>query len=214
MAVNHLTVPADPSDLVGVVSRACGIQAQVMSAAELALSARIPALRVADVRAALWDQRTLVKTYGPRGTIHLLAAADLALYMASLQGHPYWRPEALLAGLGLDPAAADDLVGAFADALDGRALTREELATAVGGRLGPAVEERLRSNWGTLLRPAAFAGVLCFGPNVGSRVTFVRADQWVGTWPAAPVDPTEARTELVRRFLDAYGPVSEAELGD
>ncbi|HEX7276321.1 MAG TPA: winged helix DNA-binding domain-containing protein [Acidimicrobiales bacterium] len=207
-------MPAARSDLCGVVSRACGIQAQVLSAAELALSARIPDLRVADVRSALWEHRSLVKTYGPRGTIHLLAAADLPLYMASLRDHPFWRAEAILATVGLDPAHADALVGAFADALDGRRLTRDELAAAVGRRLGPSVEERMRSNWGTLLRPAAFAGLLCFGPSVGSRVTFVRADQWVDGWPPVPPDATAATTELVRRFLAAYGPVSEAELGD
>lgn len=212
LAANHLTVPASPSDLETVVSQACGMQAQVLSAAELALSARIPDLRVADLRAALWERRTLVKTYGPRGTIHLLAAPDLPLYMAALRRHPYWRGEALLATLGLDPALASDLVAAFADALDGRSLTRDELAATVGARLGPQVEERLRSNWGSLLRPAAFAGVLCFGPSLGSRVTFVRADQWVDGWPSDPIDPDIATTELTRRFLAAYGPASEAEM--
>ena len=212
LAANHLTVPASPSDLETVVSQACGMQAQVLSAAELALSARIPDLRVADVRGALWERRSLVKTYGPRGTIHLLAASDLPLYMAALRHHPYWRGEAILATLGLDPALASDLVAAFADALDGRSLTRDQLATTVGARLGPAVEERLRSNWGSLLRPAAFAGVLCFGPSVGSRVTFVRADQWVDGWPSDPPDPDAATIELTRRFLAAYGPASEAEI--
>ncbi|HVF14439.1 MAG TPA: crosslink repair DNA glycosylase YcaQ family protein, partial [Acidimicrobiales bacterium] len=170
LATNHLTVPAPPDDLVGVVSRACGIQAQVMSAAELALSARIPALRTADVRAALWEHRTLVKTFGPRGTIHLLAADDVSLYMSAMRAHPYWRGDALITALGLRPSRAGTatagaeprggaaLVEAFADALDGRRLTREELATEVARRLGPWIEEPLRSNWGTLLRPAAFAG--------------------------------------------------------
>lgn len=177
LATNHLTVPAAPPELDRVVSRACGIQAQVLSAAELALSARIPDLRTADVRAALWEHRSLVKTFGPRGTIHLLAADDLPLYMAAMRAHPYWRGDALLGTLGFDSSRGAALVEAFADALDGRRLTREELAAAVGKRLGPWVEEPLRSNWGVLLRPAAFAGVLCFGPSVGSRVTFVRPDQ-------------------------------------
>ncbi len=212
LATDHLTVPAAPSDLAGVVSRACGIQAQVLPAAELALSARIPDLRVADVRAALWEHRTLVKTYGPRGTIHLLAADDLPLYMAALRGHPYWSSANLLAGMGLDTAHCATLVDAFADALDGHRLTRVELASAVARRLGPWIEEPLRGNWGTLLRPAAFAGVLCFGPSVGSRVTFVRADQWVAGWPAVPIDSDAANAEIVRRFLAAYGPASEPEI--
>ncbi|HVF13122.1 MAG TPA: winged helix DNA-binding domain-containing protein [Acidimicrobiales bacterium] len=226
LAINHLTVPAPPDDLVGVVSRACGIQAQVMSAAELALSARIPALRTADVRAALWEHRTLVKTFGPRGTIHLLAADDVSLYMSAMRAHPYWRGDALITALGLQSSLAGTvdaehrggaaLVEAFADALDGRRLTRDELATEVARRLGPWIEEPLRSNWGTLLRPAAFAGVLCFGPSVGSRVTFVRADQWLdqgsGRRPAPAVDSDAALAELIRRFLAAYAPTSEPEI--
>lgn len=194
----------------------------MLSAAELALSARIPTLRATDVRAALWEHRTLVKTYGPRGTIHLLAAEDLPLYMAAMQGISYWQAEAILGTLGLDPAHGPALVDAFADALDGRRLTREELAVAVAARLGPWIEEPLRSNWGTLLRPAAFAGVLCFGPSSGSRVTFVRPDQWLDQPIDQPSDqPSDqgagpdaaAVTEVVRRFLAAYGPASDAEIG-
>jgi hypothetical protein len=209
-------VPADPSDLAGVVSRACGIQAQVLSAAELALGARIPTLRAADVRAALWEHRTLVKTYGPRGTIHLLAADDLPMYMAATRAHPYWRADAILGTLGLDPAHGPALVDAFADALDGRRLTREELAVAVAARLGGWIEEPLRSNWGALLRPAAFAGRLCFGPSVGSRVTFVRPDQWLdqsSDQGNRRYEDGDAVTEVVRRFLAAYGPASSAEIG-
>ncbi len=38
---HNLSVRADPSDLVDVASRMCGAQAQVMSAAEMSLGARL-----------------------------------------------------------------------------------------------------------------------------------------------------------------------------
>ena len=122
LARNHLTVPAPADDLLGVVRRACGIQAQVLSAAELALSARIPDLRVGDVEAALWEHRSLVKVHGLRSTIHLVGADDVSLHMAAMRAHPWGRDGAWLKVHGLDPAGGGPLLEAIGDALDGRRL--------------------------------------------------------------------------------------------
>ena len=53
-------------DVVQAVARTGGIQAQVFSAAELALWARVQGLSRADVQAALWLERALVKTWAMR----------------------------------------------------------------------------------------------------------------------------------------------------
>jgi len=50
-------------DFVQAVTQTGGIQAQVMSAAELALWARTDGLLVQHVKSALWQDHTLVKTY-------------------------------------------------------------------------------------------------------------------------------------------------------
>src|SRR5262249_6292099 len=52
-----------------------GLQAQVMSSAELTLWARVEGLEADTVGRALWDERTLVKTWAMRGTLHLLPSA-------------------------------------------------------------------------------------------------------------------------------------------
>ena len=51
-------------------------------------------------------------------------------------------------------------------------MTREELVQEVGRITGsPAFAAKLgQSSWGTVLKPAAFTGRLCFGPSVGQRV--------------------------------------------
>src|SRR5262245_62596256 len=74
------------------VRRMIGVQAQVMSAAELALWARVDGLRPADVQAALWQERGLVKTWAMRGTLHLFAAEDLPLVVAArnAKASRYW----------------------------------------------------------------------------------------------------------------------------
>src|SRR6476620_9471601 len=70
-------------DFLEAVTRTGGIQAQVMSAAELALWARVDGLIREDVQSARWEDRTLVKTWAMRGTLHLLAASELPLYVAA-----------------------------------------------------------------------------------------------------------------------------------
>lgn len=63
-----------------VVGAMMGAHAQVLSAAEVSVGVRMSALTRADVRRALRDERSLIKTYGPRGTVHLLPARELPLW--------------------------------------------------------------------------------------------------------------------------------------
>jgi hypothetical protein len=88
MARHALTEPATglgPADVAGVL---CGAHAQVGSAAELSIGRRIAGATRADVRRALWEDRSLVKTFGPRGTVHLLATADPPMWTGALQALP------------------------------------------------------------------------------------------------------------------------------
>ena len=96
LARSHLTAPAtnaDPADiataLVGVHAQ---VHAQVLSAAELSIERRIAGATRADVRRALCEDRSLVKTFGPRGTAHLLASADLPMWTGALSALPSGAP--------------------------------------------------------------------------------------------------------------------------
>jgi winged helix DNA-binding protein len=60
---------AQPADIVGTI---CGVHAQVLSAAELSIGLRLAGITRTAIRQALWTERSLVKTYGPRGTIMAL----------------------------------------------------------------------------------------------------------------------------------------------
>src|SRR5207253_2327926 len=85
-------------------------------------------------------------------------------------------------------------------------MTREELASAVAKHLkAPDLGKLLlASSWGSLWKPSAWRGDLCFGPNQGRNVTFVRPSAWIGEWQ--PLEPQEALQEIARRYLRAYGP--------
>ncbi|GAB2866888.1 hypothetical protein GCM10027074_37910 [Streptomyces deserti] len=70
--------------LAEVVGAMLGAHAQVLSAAEVSVGVRAAGVTRADVRAALWEDRSLVKTHGPRGTVHLLPSGELPLWSAAL----------------------------------------------------------------------------------------------------------------------------------
>lgn len=172
-----------------------------MTAAELALAARTEATQ-ADIRAELWEHRRLAKTWTLRGTLHLHAADELPLWTAAARRiHGGW-PEAY----GIDAADGQRVVDAIGDALDGRCLLREELADEVARRAGAWTRERISSGWGYLIGEAAAEGRLCHGPPRGTKVTFVRPDQWFENW--RELDPSEALREVCRRYLDAFGPAA------
>ena len=212
LARNHLLEPVARTRLVDAVRSVGGIQAQILSAAELAIGVRVANVTRQDIQAELWERHSLVKTYGPRGTLHLLPADELSLWMAALRAGETLRGSHWYTAADLEPAQADALLEAIGEALDSRCLTRQELADEVVQRLGErgeSVKERLLSSWGEFLAPAAFTGRLCFGPGKGNLVTFVRADQWAGHWQE--YDPEEALAEVCRRYFAAYGPATSQD---
>jgi hypothetical protein len=192
--------------LLDVTSRICGLHAQVAASAELTLWARLDGLAPGTVDRLLWEERALVKTWAMRGTLHLLPAAELPLYVAALSRlKPRHHQPVWLRAYGLDRERAEAMLEAIRAALDGEPLTREELADAVAERTGEAaMADKLKSGFGELLKPAAFTGRICFAPSDGRRVRFTRPDRWLGDFRAA--DGETAKAEVARRYLAAYGP--------
>jgi hypothetical protein len=188
----------------------------MLSAAELSLGIRVLGVTYREVRTELWERRRLVKTYGPRGTIHLFPADDVPLWSAALQANQHQGEARRLVQMGLDQAQLEALVAAIGDALDGRCLTREELGVEVVRRTGSWANEAASPafggrwpRWLMALGTSANAGLLCFGPDQGGKVTFVRPDQWLGAW--TEMDGAPALREVLRRYLSAYGPATHRE---
>ena len=194
-----------------VVADMCGAHAQIMSSVGLALATRVSRLKQSRVDAALQEQRSLVKTWAMRGTLHVLTADDLPLYCAAQRTRDQYTNPSFLRYFGLEPADIESVLDAIPRALDGQVLVRQELAERILEKTKrPHLADRLHSGWGEMLKPAAFRGLLCFGPQSGRVVTFVRPDQWLGRWTEHETD--DALQEVFRRFLAVYGPASRAEV--
>lgn len=185
-----------------------GAQAQLMSAAELQIAVRVDCT-VDDVRQALWTDKTLVKTWLMRGTLHLATADDLPLFTAAMGKRWIHIRPSWLKFMQLTETDLWKIVHEIGAALNGTPMTREELIAVVGKGKSAHVRELLKSGWGGMLKPAARNGRLCFGPSRGQSVTFVSPGEWLPRW--REVDPEEAIVEAARRYLRAYGPATKTD---
>ena len=111
----------------------CGVQAQLQTAAELQLAARVDGVTQADVRAAVWERRALVKAWTLRGTLHLHPAGELPLLP---QGCSYVGPRR-----SLEPGRELQL-GRCLDLSVHAAQSARNVDEPVGAR--PLVERRTR----------------------------------------------------------------------
>ena len=110
----HGLAPGLPPALLEVASRLCGVHAQLMGSAELTLWARLDGLHPEAVATALWEERTLVKTWAMRGTLHLLPADELGLWHAGLGTYRHYLKPAWLRAFDMTEARLLELIDAVA----------------------------------------------------------------------------------------------------
>jgi len=213
LARHHLLEPAAPSRLVEVASDICGAHAQIAASSELMLGLRLRDVTRRDIRSALWERRTLVKTVGLRGTLHLLPAGEVPLWMAANRLR-FEAEQRRLERAGIPSAELQTVIRAIDEIVGPRPISRPELERELEGRVGGwAITANqgwmgTYKNWPMALGWAAALGLVCYGPGEGGRSTFVRLADWSG-W--RDVDPFEGGAFALRRFLHAYGPSTERE---
>lgn len=198
-----------PQYPTNVVSATCGLHAQVLSAALLALRVRAPGLSGRQIEHALWQERKLVKVWCMRGTLHVVTAHKLPLYVAALRPYLLKQEQRWMARYSVDAAAIETMANEILTALRGGPLTRREISEAILPRLkksAPGVRELLEHGWGGLGKYVCLQGDLCLGPNRGQEATFVRRDQWLSDWQEIPGDVAEVW--LLKRYLQAYSPAT------
>jgi Winged helix DNA-binding domain len=188
-----------------VVRRLCGVQAQVASSADLAVRLRTRGDKPGTVAAALADGR-LIKTWAMRGTLHLVTPIQGADVLSLLAAGRTWERPSWQRYFGMPVEAWARLRPVVRNALEAGPLTREELVAAIVREPGLGhLEAELLRGWGSLLKPLAWQGDLCYGPSRGNRVSFTRPEAASPDWPGLP-DPDEAGPRVIAAYLAAYGP--------
>jgi hypothetical protein len=197
-----------PGDVAAVVRRAGGLQAQQRHAAALGVRARAAGLREADVDRALAEERSVVRGWFQRGTLHLVPAED-ARWLLDLYGHrTIARNQRRYRELGLDDGTLERGVATIGEAIAREGpLTRAELVDRLRHRgvvLGPDRQAEIH-----LIARAALGGVVVHGPERGGQATYVGLDDWLP--PGPRLDQETSAAELAQRHLTAYGPADLAD---
>ncbi|MDR3563481.1 MAG: winged helix DNA-binding domain-containing protein [Negativicutes bacterium] len=206
-----------------VVKALCGLQAQVLTAAEQAVGVRSSGLTLADVEQARLQERSIIWTWGMRGTLHLLAASDLA-WLLPLVGPVFLAGDQKRSRqLGLDEETAARGVRLLAELLANQGpQTRQEIALQLGAQ-GIPMQGQASIH---LIARAAAQGLICHGPERQGEPGYVLLQDWCrdettlricasssGVSTAATALPPEsALDKLARRYLAAYGPAGAADL--
>jgi hypothetical protein len=185
----------------------CGLQAQELPSATLAVRPRSQGLVAEDVRRAREDERSILLTWGMRGTRQLLATEDLG-WLLPLFGPTFiHRSERRYRQLGLSQEIRTQAVKLMRDVLGKYGpLSRPELARRLAAKGIPVVGQAIAH----LVGYAALSGVICFGPERDGELTYVLLEEWVQF--GRPLEPARAQAELARRYLSAYGPATPEDL--
>lgn len=206
----------------GLADRACGsateavrlttaLQAQDNPASRLGVRARSASATEGDVQRAIEDERTIVRTWLMRGTIHLVDARDLR-WLVRLVGpaiarkyHTRWRQ------IGLTDEVLDRSVQLLPELLAAGPLNRHEIRAGLAAH-GVALDSPDRQAPTHAIVHASTTGLVCRGPDRGRHSTFVLTDDWLPDGPDGP-SGDEALAELARRYFAAFSPATAADFG-
>jgi hypothetical protein len=198
-----------PRDVAEVVRALGGLQAQDTPASRLAVRPRGTGLDEAAVRRACNQDRSVVRTWAMRGTLHMVATEDVG-WLVGLLGPVFAAADRRRRlQLGLDDALCERALAALPAVLAAGPLPRAELVrglAAEGVRIDPAGQAPAH-----LVGYAAMGGLVCRGPDLdGDQASYVLLEDWVDAGRSlAPDDPL---AELARRYLGGHGPAGPEDL--
>jgi hypothetical protein len=201
----HHLLDRSSKDLVTICRDVCGVQAQIMSAAQLQLWARNHAITPAAVNDALWKTRSLVKTTLMRQTLHLVPADEFPLYIAAQKSTRVRTVLVRMAKFKITPEEAEGLSALILDVLNAGPAPRLAITAAVRPKVSKRVRAWMEESWSMVRLPIA-EGHICYGPGEGNQATFIRTDHWLHR--QSQMDEVQAQKELFRRYLHAYGPAT------
>jgi hypothetical protein len=167
---------------------------------------RTSGLVAADVHDAQIQERSVVRMWGLRGTLHLLAVEDLEWLLPLLGPSFIEGDRRRRAELGLDEDTCTRGIQIIRHVLTNQgSLTRDELVEQIAAH-GLRFVGQARPH---LLSRAALEGVICFGPDRDGEPTYVLLSDWIGQeHTRRSLSEIAAHAELTRRYLGAYGPAT------
>jgi uncharacterized protein YcaQ len=212
---HHLFKKASGKDLVKVVGDVCGLHAQAARSPYLALWSRVEGFDDQLLDKALFEDKSLVKTWVMRGTLHIVPSAELPVYNRSLRrmwfehhGRFMKAPEWLSV-----EQRRNQVYPKILQALTQKPLKRKDLGDKVRSLLkdNSLPYERLFSGWGGILKETAYEGLTVHAEPCERESCFAKLSQWLPRIVLSSVSEEEAQKRLFVKYLHGYGPATQQD---
>ena len=210
---HHLTKRAPPDRAVNTVGDILGLNAQGALNYQLSLWNRVEGLDPSFLPRALLEERSLVRSWFMRDTVHIIPTADLPMFRRGLEESLMreWNRWTVRTGRKESPRSWEPLYPRVLRALDGETLTLNQIVEEVGWE-----GENPKPNLSRLVREMSLRGLVCHADSSGpwhhsSEHSFARVDQWVPVVDMSVASPADTTAELAVRYMGAYGPASAAD---
>jgi hypothetical protein len=204
-AAQLLHRPASANDAVEIARHVAGVQAQDRFAGPLQFRSRSRKLTAGHIDAARTEERSLVRTWAMRMTVHLLPADDVGWMLPLFEPIQERWMRRRLVQLGLPEQKVEKALGVVEKALADGPITRAGAAEAVEAA-GIKLTQQTRLH---LVGTATVSGMAIQGPDFGASPSLVLRREWLGEPP--PFDRDAALAELARRYLRGFGPATERD---
>jgi hypothetical protein len=199
--------PVSARDPVEIARSIAGAQAQDVYAGPQTFRSRSRKLTAADITRARVEDRSLLRTWVMRTTVHLIPTDDAGWWLPIFEpGIERWSRRRL-DQLGMPAGQPDKALRVMAKALaDDGPLTRPQLAERV---VAGGVELNQHTRLHVVGGLAVCSGLACLGPDRGRQTCLVLREDWIGKPP--PFDREKALAELARRFIGAFAPATDRD---
>jgi Winged helix DNA-binding domain len=197
------TSARDPAEIAGSIA---GAQAQDVYAGPLTFRSRSRTLTAEDISRARTEERSLLRTWVMRMTIHMIPTEDAGWWLPLFEpGIERWSRRRL-SQLGLPEAKQEEALRVAARVLSEEGpLTRSEVRERIE-RAGVQLNSQTGMH---IALTAVVSGIACLGPDRGATTCLVRREDWLGK--PARFDRERALAELARRYVSAFAPATDRD---
>ena len=205
-AAQLLHQPAAMRDPVEVARAIAGAQAQDVYAGPLTFRSRSRSITAADVERARTEERSLLRTWVMRMTIHLIPSDDAGWMLPLFEPRIEKWSRMRLEQLGMPAGDVSKALRVAKRNLEREGpVTRPQLREQIAGA---GIE--LNTQTGLhVIGLAVTSGLACLGPDRGRTTCLVLRQDWLGKPPR--FDRDAALAELARRYLGGFGPATDRD---
>ncbi len=185
-----------------VVQALGAVQAQDYAGSLWSIALRSKDTYQTAVEQAIAD-RTIVRTWPMRGTLHFVAADDVRWMLSLLTPRVRSGMERRQKELGLDRNVLNKCQDVLLEALNGgKQLMRNEVYTILENKGITTTAQRGIH----IINHLAQTQVLCHGCHNDKQPTYVLLDHWIP--PSKTLTPEEALAEITLRYFTSHGPAT------